>query len=92
MLKYDIDCDWCLVFKDVDKSFIAELIAILGINGRNVIPFKNANCAYKIKRSLDIVLPIILTKCIKYKVDIYRDSDSNKFIISVINNDTIPKI
>ncbi|SJT64749.1 Uncharacterised protein [Clostridioides difficile] len=84
MLKYDID--WYLAFQgNVSTSLINRLTNTLGLDEYDAVPYSNADLTYKIKRSLDIMMPIILTKCIGHKIDAFRDCGANKFIIKISN-------
>lgn len=84
MLRYDID--WYLAFQgNVSTSLINRLINTLGLDEYDAVPYSNADLTYKIKRSLDIMLPVILTKCIGYHVNVFRDCGVNKFIIKISN-------
>ncbi len=83
-LKYDIE--WYLAFQgNVSTSLINRLINTLGLDEYDAVPYGNADLTYKIKRSLDIMMPIILTKCIGHKIDVFRDCKANKFIIKISN-------
>ncbi|NFH70116.1 hypothetical protein FDC35_13220 [Clostridium botulinum] len=84
MLRYDID--WYLAFQgNVSTSLISRLTNTLGLDEYDAVPYSNADLTYKIKRSLDIMMPIILTKCIVHKIDVFRDCKVNKFIIKISN-------
>jgi uncharacterized UPF0146 family protein len=82
MQSYDIE--WYLAFKGfVKMAFITDLTNRLGLSNKDIEIYKNADLTYKITRSLDIMMPIILTKCNGYSVRTYRDNLANKFVIKV---------
>lgn len=76
MKRYDID--WCILFEEgIPIDFINKLVNTLNLKK------ENSDYSYKINRSLDIVMPIILTKCSDYIITNYRDDKCNKFIINI---------
>lgn len=82
MMKYDID--WYLSFRDkATTGFISNLTNTLGLTSNHCVRYDNADLTYKINRSLDICMPIILTKCVGHTVDIFRDCKANKFVILI---------
>lgn len=84
MLKYNTE--WCLAFEgNVSTSLIYNLIKTLGLDEHNVIHYDNADLTYKVNRSLDIIMPIILTKCIGHKIETFRDCKVNIFVIKISN-------
>lgn len=84
MMKYDID--WYLGFGDkVKNEFIFDLTIPLALSENQRVIYDNADITYKIHRSLDICMPIILTKCVGHKIDIYRDCGANKFVILILD-------
>lgn len=84
MLKYNID--WYLAFKgEVSTSLISNLTKTLGLSPENCVKYEDADLTYRISRSLDICMPIILTKCIDLNIEVFRDCTEDKFIILVSN-------
>lgn len=82
MLRYDIG--WYLSFKDrVNSSFIVNLTNRLGLTPNDCVKYDNADLTYVLYRSLDICMPIILTKCVGHKIDIFRDCKVDKFVIMI---------
>ena len=82
MMKYDID--WYLSFKNkASTSFICNLVNTLGLTPEHCIRYDNADLTYRIHGSLDICMPIILTKCVGHKIDIFRDCSVDKFVILI---------
>lgn len=82
MKSYDID--WYLVFKgNIPLEFITKLA--IRLNMDRLKTDDNTELAYNIRRSLDIMMPVILTTCDMYKIRTYRDNKKNRFVIEVSN-------
>lgn len=81
---HNYNIDWYLCFKgDPSVRFISNIIKTLGLDSDDIVSYEKADISYKLKRSFDITLPIITTKCINYHIVIYRDIKIDKFIIMV---------
>lgn len=82
MLRYDIG--WYLAFDgNISITFVNKLTAILGIDEYDAVGYNGADMTYRMNRSLDIMMPIILTKGIGHKVDIFRDCNVDKFVVKI---------
>lgn len=84
MKRYDID--WHLKFfgnlnieiiENITKRLAIEEALSKETYGRNRV------WTYKIHRSLDICLPIILTICDELNIKTYRDNKKNAFVVQV---------
>jgi hypothetical protein len=87
MKRYDID--WHLKFSGkLDTKVITVIEKVTKrLSITEIISKESCGCdwnwTYKIHRSLDICLPVILTECDEFKITTYRDNVKNVFVVQV---------
>ncbi|NFH01341.1 hypothetical protein FC831_13820 [Clostridium botulinum] len=76
--------DWCIAYIGrVPHTLMTEINNRLAIDNTRLVIVEGEDYTFKLHRSLDIAMPIILTKAIGYRIDCFRDNLRNRFVIRI---------